>query len=254
METTNGHGWVAPGDGAINTYIEAVKSYVNDEQKFNTFRQTLGGAGGILEGDTACGNLWLSMILNKYGDTILKEKLDLFKRNDIYGSPTIINYGEYGDVCPFTFLYILQGLNAINKFQTNKFDKIVEIGAGFGSLCIMMDSLCEYKEYVIVDLPEVIELDKKYLSNFPEIYKKVTFIPCNELSDIQDADLCISIAAISECDVETQLYYFDKVIKYTKYTYLGCNYDITNLLNACTQIFNINHIFDGLNEYYLTKK
>jgi hypothetical protein len=254
METNTNYGWFAPGDNALTAYINAVTSYVNDDQKFSTFRQTLSAAGNVLEGDTSCGSLWLNMILEKYGDTVLKEKLDLFKRNDIYGSPTIMNYGEYGNMCPFTFLYILQGLNAVNNFQTNKFDKIVEIGAGFGSLCIIMDSLCDYKEYVIVDLPEVIELDKKYLGNFPEIYKKVTFVPCTELSDIQDIDLCISIAAISECNTETQLHYFDKIIKHAKYAYLGCNYDVTDLLNACTQIFDTNHMFYGLNEYYLTKK
>jgi len=252
QQTYQAHGWDYPGSDIADNYIRTIQSFINDDNELNTFRQKLGSTG-ILEGDTSCGNLWLNMILTKFGDSILKEKLSLFKRNDIYGSPVILNYGEYGDMCPFTFLYVLQGLNAINKFKTNKFDKIVEIGAGYGALCIIMDSLCEYNEYVIIDLPDVVELNKKYLKNFPEIYKKVTFIPCNKLTEILDVDLFLSIAAISECNTETQLEYFNKVIKNANFAYLGYNRHNTEFFNTASSLFNIDNEYTGINEYYLTK-
>lgn len=251
MEQT--YGWDYAGDGVANNYINAIRSFINDKSEFNTFRQKLGSTG-ILEGDASCGDLWLKMILDKFGDTILKEKLHLFKRNDLYGNPVIKNYGEYGDVCPFTFLYIWQGLNAINKFKTTKFDKIVEIGTGYGALCIIMDALCEYKEYVVIDLPDVVELNRRYLSNFPEIYKKVTFIPCNELNEITDIDLFLSFAAISECNTETQLEYFDKIVKNTKYAYLSYNRNNSEFFNAASLLFNISSENIGITDYYLIKK
>ena len=251
MEQT--YGWDYAGDSISSNYINVIRSFVNDEQEFNTFRQKLGSTG-ILEGDTNCGELWLKMILGTYGDNILKEKLSLFKRNDLYGSPIIKNYGEYGDVCPFTFLYILQGLNAINKFKTTKFNKITEIGTGYGALAIIMDSLCEYNEYIIIDLPDVVELNKKYLSNFPEIYKKITFIPCNELNEILDIDLTLSIAAISECNIKTQLEYFDKVIKNSKFAYLGYNRNNSEFFNIASSLFDINNENTGIAYYYLIKK
>jgi len=249
----NSYGWDYVDSNISDNYINTIRLFVNNEQEFNTFRQKLGSTG-ILEGDTSCGNLWLNMILNKYGDTLLKEKLPLLKRNDIYGTPFIMNYGEYGDVCPFTFLYTLQSLNVINKFKTNRFDKIVEIGTGYGALCVVMDSLCEFTEYVIVDLPDVVELNKKYLSYFPEIYKKVTFIPCNEISNILDINLCISVAAISECNTEVQLDYFDKIIKNSNFVYLGCNRINNEFFDTASSLFNIEKNYAGIDDFYLIKK
>jgi hypothetical protein len=249
------YGWDYIKSNIADNYISAIRLFVNNEQEFETFRQKLGSAGGILEGDANCGELWLRMILDKHGSDLLKEKLSLFKRNDIYGGPIIRNYGEYGDVCPFTFLYVWQGLNVINKFKTNKFNKIVEIGTGYGALCIMIDSLCEYEEYVIVDLPEVVELNKKYLSHFPEIYKKVTFIPCNKLTEISNVDLCISCAAISECNTETQLNYFDKIVKNSTLAYFSYNRINYEFFNIASSLFNIdNEGVGGINDYYFTKK
>lgn len=247
------YGWDYVSDSVADNYINVVKLFINDENEFNKFRQKL-GTTGILEGDTSCGTLWLNMILNKYGDALLKEKLPLFKRNDVYGEPVIINYGEYGDICPFTLLYILQGMNIIDNFKTNKFDKIVEIGTGYGALSIIMDSLCEYKEYVIIDLPDVVELNKKYLKNFPEIYSKTTFIYCNELTEISDVDLFVSVAAISECSTETQLDYFNKVIKNSKFAYMGYNRDNSEFFNAASLLFDINSENIGITDYYLIKK
>jgi hypothetical protein len=247
------HGWDYVNSNIADNYIRTIQSFLSDDNKFNTFRQKLGSTG-ILEGDPNCGSLWLKMILDNHGNKLLKEKLPLLKRNDIYGDPVILNYGEYGDVCPFTFLYTLQGLNAINKFKTNKFNKIVEIGTGYGALCIVMDSLCEYNEYVIIDLPDVVELNRKYLKNFPEIYKKVTFIPCNELTEILDVDLFLSIAAISECNTQTQLEYFNKVIKNSNFAYLGYNRHNPDFFNSISSLFNIDNENTGISEYYLTKK
>jgi hypothetical protein len=247
------HGWTNVPEDKSSNYIKVVRSLTSTNDEFNSFRQKLGSTG-ILEGDTSCGSLWLKTILDNHGDELLKEKLSLLKRNDIYGEPIILNYGEYGDVCPFTFLYALQGLNVIKNFKRDKFNKIVEIGTGYGALCIAMDSLCEFNEYVIVDLPEVVELNKKYLSKFPEIYKKVTFINCNELPEIKDVDLCISIAAMSECNTETQTIYFDKVVKHSNVAYLGYNLQNQDTFEKIISLFNVHTEFTGIYEYYLTKK
>jgi len=249
------YGWDYIDNNISSNYINVIKKFISSETEFSTFRQRLGSTG-ILEGDASCGQLWLNMILERYGDSILKEKLELFKRNDIYGSPVINNYGEYGDICPFTLLYILQGLNAMHKFKHNQFNKIVEIGPGYGALCIIMDALCNFKEYVIVDLPDVVELNKKYLVNFPEIYKKVTFIPCNELTNISNIDLVISAAAISECNTDTQLNYFDKIIKNSTFAYLTYNRHNESFFTEANQIFNSNieTLGAGVVDYFLTKK
>lgn len=247
------HGWKHVEDHTADNYISIVKSLTSSKEAFDTFRKKLGSTG-ILEADDSCGALWLKLILNNHGDTLLKEKLPLLKRNDIFGDPVIKNYGEYGDVCPFTFLYTLQGLNVLKQFKTNKFDKIVEIGTGYGALCIVMDSLCEFKEYVIIDLPEVVELNKMYLSQFPEIYKKVTFINCNELPELQDVDLCISIAAMSECDTETQLKYYNNVVKNSKVAYLGYNNENPEVIKRMAYKYNIYVEYSGIYDCFLTKK
>lgn len=258
MTDYNKYGWDFTPNSNANFYIDTIKSYINDENAFKNFRRDIGKTN-ILEGFVGGGEIWLNHIKEKHGDSLLLEKLDLFKRNDLVGNPYILNYGIYGDVCPFTFKYILNGLD-IQKFvgKNTKIKKIAEIGGGFGSMCIIMDSLYEFDEYIIVDLPDVIKLIDKYLSHFPEIYKKLKLISCEELSSIdkiEDIDILIADSSLAECGWDTQLMYFNKIIKNCNYGYIVYNFlfEYENFMNVLSEKFNLKIEHKGVHFLYIKK-
>ena len=252
-------------ENAMENYINKCKLFVESDDMFKTFRQD-SDYKIILEGWNEGGNFWLQEILSYYGNEILLDKLELFKRNDIYGGPTILEYPIVGNMCPFTLKYILDALRIIENLGSCEYKKIVEVGVGFGSMCIIMDSIHKFDEYVLVDLPEVIELTKKYLINFPEIYSKLKFIKCDnfeELDKFEGADLFISDAALSECNIDTQHLYVNKFLKKCKFAYInyntadndssvGSNYKI--IMNELDPIFNIKVKKMGCYHFYLEKK
>jgi hypothetical protein len=264
MEKIKVLGWETPPQDAMEKYIHACKLAASDEDAFKKFRQDP-NYKIILEGWNGGGNAWLGEILASYGDDALLEKMDLFKRNDIYGKPTIIRYPIVGETCPFTLKYILDAFRLAENLGNPEFKKIVEVGVGFGSMCLIMDSIYQFDEYTLIDLPEVIQLTKKYLSNFPEIYSKLNFISCDDIEAMdrfEHFDLFISDAALAECNMNTQHLYVDKFLNKSKFGYINYNtigsstvaadnYQI--LLNKIRPLFNIIEKIDGCSHLYLEK-
>jgi hypothetical protein len=112
-----------------------------------------------------------------------------------------------------------------------------------------MDSLYEFEEYVLVDLPEVVKLTEKYLKHFPEIYNKVRFIECNDTSSfdkIENFDLFISDSALAECDFPTQKLYIDKLASKCNFAYIVYNSIGNPIGNSNYSLFfnEIDPIFD----------
>jgi hypothetical protein len=242
------HGWEYCPDIPAKNYIEKVKLFVENDSAFSTFRQDP-DYGKILEGWHDGGPTWLKMILDKHGDEILKEKLELFKLNDLYGGPTIRNLNVVGNICPFTLKYIYNGLDIKKHFSGKKFKKIVEIGAGYGAMTIILSALYDFDEYILIDLPDVINLCKKYLKHFPELFNKIKFISCLDLKtmeSITDIDLFISDSCLAECDLSTQLDYYNKIIKNSKFGYI-----VYNSLTNYVSVLNYNKFHEIASEQFI---
>lgn len=242
-------GWSTPPQDVMQNYINKCKLFVEDNEAFKTFRQD-SDYKIILEGWNDGGNVWLGDILSSYGDEALLNRLELFKRNDIYGGPTIRKYPIVGETCPFTLKYVLDAFRIIENLGAIQFKSIVEVGVGFGSMCLIMDSIYELDQYVLIDLPEVIELTKKYLINFKDLYDKCIFISCDDLNAMdkfENFDLFISDSALAECNVFTQDLHFNKFIKKSKFGYINYNTidhptspkDFYILMEKINPIFNI---------------
>ncbi len=83
---------------------------------------------------------------------------------------------------------------------------IIEIGAGYGRTCHTILSLCNnVKDYIIVDLPNVLSISQKYLFNVlkRDLFNKIKFIPNNlfEPSNIKAMpELAINIDSMQEMD------------------------------------------------------
>lgn len=218
MKNTNG--WSINTSDAQN-YIDVCNKILENDDLFSNFK-TLQEYNVILEHvDYELGQEYLEYI-KQIGEEIYKENLDKFLENDLIGNPKKFLY-EGKEISPSTLRYIKNTLDLSSLCGDQKISKVVEIGGGYGGLCKTLSVVCNFNEYVNVDLPQAVQLQEKYLKNFPEVYPRTKFVPCDQLEDIFDVDLLISNYALSELSLEAQLNYYDKVIKNSKVVYITYN-------------------------------
>jgi hypothetical protein len=230
------YGWeTAPEDETTN-YINKLKLFITDDILFSNFRRDP-DYGKILSGDPyvvgedAIFNLKAINELDNY----LTNKSEII-RNNLIGNPLIYDYPEIGEDNPSTLMYYYTTLTIKNLLNDYKPKKIVEIGGGYGGLCRLISSFIGFDEYIIIDLPDVINLTKKYLDNYPELSNKITYISCenlNTLIPIHNVDLTIANSSLAELDHTTQKLYINKAFKDTKFAHV---------------IWNTNHILNKIKE------
>lgn len=83
---------------------------------------------------------------------------------------------------------------------------------GYGGLCKTLNVLIDFENYMIIDLPEVNQLSKKYLSNFKNLKDKTSQSFYDEIASVEGIDLLISNYAYSECTFDLQKSYYDNII------------------------------------------
>ena len=96
--------------------------------------------------------------------------------------------------------------------------RIVEIGGGYGGLAMLINK-CRPACYHIIDLPEVCELQRRYLAG--------SQVECFTEPTGQDYDLVISNYALSE--IPDNKLYIDEVLRRSKHGYITCNTDLVKL-------------------------
>lgn len=222
------YGWSTPPDDIMTRYISKCKLFSENDDAFNSFRRDDDYKKILEGGEYIVGKFSLENIYNNYSEEIplIKSKLEEFKENDIYGNPVILEYDIFGNICPCTIKYVHNALDIKSIVGNNSIKKVVEIGGGFGAMCKTLSVLYNFEEYIMIDLPDVISLAKKYLEHFPNISNKITYISCENfvnLPEIKDVDLFIADSSLAECDRETQGMYVDKILKNSKYGYIVYN-------------------------------
>lgn len=212
-------------------YVSLCRKSITNEDAFNNFKNNAAYTS-ILEHVTyELGKKYLEFIEINY--PYLLNYLDLFKENDKLGNPTTFHFKSYGKISPTTLRYVKILGDLIDRFSITENTKIVEIGAGYGGQCLIINKYVKVKSYTIFDLPDVTKLQKKYLNRL-----NVDNIQFHDMSKNAGMfDLCISNYAFSECSKEIQKSYLDNVISQSHNGYMICNF--------------INHLYK-LNSY--TKK
>lgn len=190
-----------------------------------------------------------------FNHIILKNKIKInekmiqnCKKVDKYGNPNRFTYPKFGDISP-TILRYLSVLTDINFFYGNLDDKkIVEIGAGYGGQSMLINLFHNTKEYIIVDIPEVLELINKFLDANDIPKDKYRFLSPQDIEKmpIENFDFLISNYAFSECYKNIQDMYIEKIINKTKNFYMIVNFindkvytleELKNKLNGKVKIF-----------------
>lgn len=151
----------------------------------------------------------------KSNEVILKN-IEKFKQNDKIGGSNICSY-DFGNFSPTTLRYI-KVLSDLLQLNLEGMD-IVEIGAGYGGQYTVLRQVIKPKSYTIIDLPEAIKLQKKYIEK-----NQLNDIPLNfySLDDLPalSGDLLISNYAFSECIAEVQNTYIEKIINNCNHGYM----------------------------------
>ncbi|EFB41784.1 MULTISPECIES: putative sugar O-methyltransferase [Parachlamydia] len=178
-----------------------------DDEVFQSFKREPVYRGVLEHVSYELGIEYLKIIQERYPDLLLN--WDKFSTNDLIGSPIVCYYPELGNVSPSTLRYvkILGEIRSLFGDLSNK--KIIEIGGGYGGQCKIISDQFAFNEYVIVDLPEPLQLTKKYLSNLG--VNHVRLVPPTEIQE-EECDLFISNYAFSECQRSMQAEYLEKYI------------------------------------------
>lgn len=225
MQESNGQ-WEILND--IRSYLLVCEYAAKDERVFSNFKQEP-AYRQILEHVCYEGGLRYIETLEVPIEEVLT-KLDNFKQNDKYGNPDLYEYEKLGKISPTTIRYIKNTYDIFSYFKNTKIKNIVEIGGGYGGLCTVMNSVFDFDNYIIIDLPQVNELSKKYISKFPELKDKVQVYTLDQIEEIDGIDLLISNYAFSELSRNLQDEYYDKVISKSDNFYMMYNHISKNNL------------------------
>lgn len=216
----NNYGWNISVDESDN-YINTCSKILENDKIFANFKSSEEYNVILEHVDQNLGQQYYDHI-QKFGGNIFEQLFDNFIENDLVGNPKQFSYGDK-IISPTTLRYIKNGLDLSSLCAGYVINKIVEVGGGYGGLCKTLSVLCDFDEYINIDLPEVVKLQEKYLNSFSNLKNKLKFIPCNELREISNVDLFISNYSLSELTIDTQLNYYDKIIKNSKIIYITYN-------------------------------
>jgi hypothetical protein len=218
----------------IDNYIQACGEFVESDEKFEQFKADHRYTPVLEHLNENDANVYFSEF--KCKELLDVTRLLKIKENDIYGSPILINHSELGVISPTTVRYIKNSLDISAQFGPDlDFKRVLEIGGGYGGLCKVFSSFNAFKEYFIVDFPEVNKLSGKYLGNFKELKNKIKHISAADPKEVANLDLVISNYAYSECSLGVQELYYNMFIRNCKNFYMVYNNFTENNMNS--QIF-----------------
>ncbi len=149
-------------------------------------------------------------------------RYDEILSSDVIGYPLRYAYPNHLKPLSPTTLRYIKVAEEIKDFFGKKFDRIIEIGGGYGGQCVAANSALDIREYTICDLSDALLLQKKYLENFV-LPSKLEFLTMNECSLELESDLVISNYSFSELSQEIQKQYISRVLRHARRGYITMN-------------------------------
>lgn len=219
-----------------NTYTDdveykeiCVKASVDDDV-FDNFKSQPKYRSMLEHADTRHGHDHLNAIKEQTPE--LMEHLDKFRTNDTVGTPNLTTFAvkmpgnpqQIGDLSSTTMQYIRVLSDLIGFFDNMDGLKIVEIGAGYGGQCKIINDYVNFSEYICFEMPEPSQLVRKYLDHFK--IKNSVSIDAYEFYDNPfdiSCDLVISNFAFSEQSRHIQDCYLKHIINSADRGYLWMN-------------------------------
>ena len=151
-------------------------------------------------------------------------------QNDSIGNPKLESYGNL-NVSPSSLRYLFHSHLILTHLQTLKLDKIdiVELGGGYGGLCLAMYHLAnkynvKINSYTIIDLSSPIKLQELYLKTLNQT-PNVSFVDANTFGESigQNNMFMISNYCFSEISTSFRESYIEKLIPKVSHGFMAWN-------------------------------
>lgn len=193
---------------------------VNDESVFVNFKRLPEYTYMLEHVNQMQAEQYIDVVLRENPDLLNPDLISKFVENDSIGNP-IRFCSMFGEISPTIFRYVKVLSDLKKHFESLDGLNIIELGAGNGGQCNIISKLFEYNTYTIVDIPDVMELQKKCLTVLGNT--NVNFKKMEELEDDVQYDLVISNYAFSEIAMELRDFYISKVLSKANRGYLTMN-------------------------------
>jgi len=181
---------------------------------------------------------YIKEILSK--TKITKDEIKEFcNKNDSIGEPNKVVYDEYlpdFSVSPTSLRYIyhshliLTHMKAIEQITNKHQTEIIELGGGYGGLCIAIHHFAQkyevnIKSYKICDLPNIIDFQKIYL-NIVEPSLQIEFINAFTYGEHINCNsmFLISNYCFSELSKENQNHYIKNLFPKVSHGFIAWNF------------------------------
>ena len=178
-----------------------------------------------------------NVIEEKCPDLLKIENLNKFTENDKIGNPPKVYEFNNVNISPGTIIF-MKVLSDIYNFEN--VNSIVEIGTGYGGQCKIIKDYLDVN-YTCVDNSGCLTLCKSYLK---KMNVEAEFVESDNVPNIT-TDLVISNYCLSELDNNGIDFYFEKIIKNSKYIYFTLsdfnedNRRYAHLLKRCKELFDV---------------
>ena len=213
-------------DSDSTPYTKFVASAITNEKKLNNFRTDYKYRLILEHVDFKLGN--------EYHRRLTPETIDFYRLNpnlvnlSKVGSPRTFYYPKLGWISPtiIRYLYVNQRINEL--FGETIFQRIAEIGIGFGGQFAVTSTSLNLKEFSLYDLPVVLELAEQTLDKaelLSNIFTKKSINPVES----ENYDLVISNYAFSELPEEIQRDYIFKMLGKSRCGYITMNSGRSNI-------------------------
>ena len=215
-----------------SAYVECIKKQFDLSPEQWYFKSDNSYKGILEHVPPYMGSQYLEIIQRKFPEFyqsysgMLAEFCNL---NDLYGKTSKTEYAGFANCSPSDLRYILHALLVLEdmkKYNLREVD-VIEIGGGYGGLCLFLHKLSPLYEikinsYGIFDLPEASQLQKRYLR---ALGLEVNIFQLDgDMSGIHTGSFLISNYAFSEISKDLQEKYINQVINpYTKFGFLAWN-------------------------------
>ena len=209
------------------TRFNSIIKKTNLTNIFKTFRVQTWMFGDLDIGDTLPDQTAI-LISDKINTGLLGKYLAHNINQNIVGYNAEPKYGKLSNI---DTKYIMSSVLLFTQLQQNYFEKIVEIGGGFGNMLRLNHSIQNFKTWNIIDYLHMNLLQEYYLSlqNVPKNKYILTPININVNFGILKSDLVISIYSLSEYSMKDFLIYYKNIISNSKYFFHVFNNEYPSL-------------------------
>ena len=161
---------------------------------------------------------------NKYLKLINLEKDYDYIKENLFGNPILSQNANFTSINKLHQFYHLKFFNKFNKSKNT--DCFVELGGGYGLLCLLTIKFFKPKKYIIYDLEGFLQIQKTYLKATLKTseFNRVEF--CSDMNSLNRRLLNIkkynffAFWSYSEMNFELR-HLFENIIKKSNYFLLG---------------------------------